>query len=209
MSPIHISIWISAIIFQLMNGISIGGFLAGYGPAITADMTKSAILPGSNKSQVDWLQIASRWRRELGIFIWALGFATNIYHDEVLRDIRRPIKKEGVNPEEAEKHKIGSLGQEKIGKQISGKEKHCVNKLYKIPQKGLFQFILFPHYLCEWIEWSGWWIAGGSLFFPARTFLINEITTMLPRAIQGRNWYIERFGKEHLAGRRAIIPGLL
>lgn len=68
---------------------------------------------------------------------------------------------------------------------------------------------------------------------PARNFVFNEIATMLPRAILGKEWYVflrtdasksrdqraytdvdipryeDRFGKEKVAGRKAVIPGLL
>jgi 3-oxo-5-alpha-steroid 4-dehydrogenase 1 len=32
---------------------------------------------------------------------------------------------------------------------------------------------------------------------------------MLPRALSGKRWYIEKFGEEKVANRKAIIPGLL
>lgn len=41
---------------------------------------------------------------------------------------------------------------------------------------------------------------------PARSFLLNEIATMFPRALQGKQWYIEKFGKERVGWRGAIIP---
>ncbi|POS85595.1 hypothetical protein EPUL_002994 [Erysiphe pulchra] len=193
--------------FQFMNGVSIGGFLAGYGPAITTDTTKIESSMDINSTQVFWQQILPQWRRKLGLFIWLLGFAANIYHDEILRDIRRSPRKDARDRAQPEKSGSDDKGEEE--KKISKEGKICVEKLYRIPERGLFRYILFPHYFTEWIEWAGWWMAGGSLFFPARTFLINEITTMLPRAIQGRNWYIEKFGKENLRGRKAIIPGIL
>lgn len=84
-----------------------------------------------------------------------------------------------------------------------------VDKVYKVPQNGLFSFILFPHYLCEWIEWAGFWMIGGLGCVPARTFVLNEIATMTPRALLGKRWYVERFGKEKIGSRKAVIPGLL
>jgi 3-oxo-5-alpha-steroid 4-dehydrogenase 1 len=32
---------------------------------------------------------------------------------------------------------------------------------------------------------------------------------MLPRALAGKRWYEEKFGKDKVAGRKAVIPGLL
>ncbi|KAK4907989.1 hypothetical protein LTR66_017600, partial [Elasticomyces elasticus] len=84
-----------------------------------------------------------------------------------------------------------------------------VEKLYMLPKNGLFRYVLFPHYLCEWIEWAGFWIVGGWACVPARSFLFNEIATMLPRAVQGRRWYVEKFGAEKVGGRKAVIPGVI
>lgn len=50
---------------------------------------------------------------------------------------------------------------------------------------------------------------GGSACVPARNFVLNEVATMLPRALKGRQWYMQRFGKEKVGGRKAIIPGIL
>ncbi len=129
---------------------------------------------------------------EVGLVIWGWSFMGNIFHDDDLREIRRSALRR--QKEQAEKE----------GKPLEG-----VDKLYMIPKNGLFHFILYPHYLCEWLEWAGFWMIGGMKCVPARTFLINEISTMLPRAVQGRRWYIEKFGKERVGNRKAVIPGLL
>ncbi|KAI1005046.1 hypothetical protein K3495_g3171 [Podosphaera aphanis] len=182
MSPIHFKVWLSAIIFQILNGISIGGYLGGYGPTIHEEWLSS--------NHPSWSLI----RFQIGMVIWAIGFIGNIYHDDLLRDIRRISKEDAVQ----------------AGNQ-SNKAKGVVRveKLYCIPKNGLFSWVLFPHYLCEWIEWAGWWMIGGSQCVPARIFLVNEIATMTPRAIQGRHWYMQRFGREKLVGVKAILPGIL
>lgn len=136
---------------------------------------------------------------ELGMMIWALGFFANIFHDDELREIRRAAARNQKKRAEATEK---STGKDKSGKV-------AVDKVYMIPQNGLFRYILYPHYLCEWIEWAGYWVMAGSGCVPARNFLINEISTMLPRAVSGKEWYIERFGKDKVGGRKAIIPGVL
>ncbi|RDL37768.1 putative steroid 5 alpha-reductase [Venustampulla echinocandica] len=138
MSPIHPLVWIAALAFQLTNGLSIGGYLGGYGPTASSS----------------WHLAHSRIG--LGLLVWTLGLAGNIYHDEVLRQIRRPSQSNKKNPN--------------------------VHKVYKIPTGGLFKYVLYPHYLCEWIEWLGFWIIGGWACVPARNFVVNEVATMLPRA---------------------------
>ncbi|KAF1344073.1 3-oxo-5-alpha-steroid 4-dehydrogenase-domain-containing protein [Delphinella strobiligena] len=129
---------------------------------------------------------------EIGMVIMGWAFLGNVFHDDDLREIRR-----------------SALRRQKAKAEKENKPLEGVEKLYMLPKNGLFHYVLFPHYLCEWIEWAGYWMIGGWSCTPARSFLINEITTMLPRAIQGRQWYIEKFGKERVGNRKAIIPGLI
>ncbi|OCK81156.1 3-oxo-5-alpha-steroid 4-dehydrogenase-like protein [Lepidopterella palustris CBS 459.81] len=174
MSPIHPLVWAMALAFQLTNAISIGGWLAGYGPT----------------TAYDW---AGRFHIiQVGLAIWGSGLLANIYHDDVLREIRRAVDRR--QRQEAEK---------------TGKAPESVDKIYMLPENGLFRFVLYPHYLCEWIEWAGFWVVGGWNCTPARSFLINEIATMLPRALQGWRWYVAKFGRDNVGDRKAIIPGLL
>ena len=129
---------------------------------------------------------------QIGMVIWGWALLGNIFHDDDLREIRR-----------------SALRRQREKAETENKPLEGVEKLYMLPKNGLFNYILFPHYFCEWIEWTAFWMIGGWGCTPARSFLINEITTMLPRAIQGRQWYIEKFGKERVGNRKAIIPGLL
>ena len=123
--------------------------------------------------------------------IFGVGLLANIYHDDELREIRRAARR---NQKRRQEDKDNA---------------NSVNKVYMIPENGLFRAVLFPHYLCEWIEWCGFWMIGGLACMPARTFVMNEIATMLPRAVQGKQWYIERFGKEKIGSKKAVIPGII
>lgn len=126
--------------------------------------------------------------------VFAIGLLGNIYHDDELREIRRAVLRDQRKREDSQGAKVG--GQR-------------LDKIYRIPENGLFRVVLFPHYLCEWFEWCGFWMIGGLGCVPARIFVINEITTMLPRAVQGKQWYIDRFGKEKIGNKRAVIPGII
>jgi 3-oxo-5-alpha-steroid 4-dehydrogenase 1 len=171
MSPL---IWVSAASFQVFNSISIGGWLAGYGPTTDGD----------------W---AGRyWAMEIGLIVWAWGLLGNMFHDDDLREIRRSADRK----QRAEAAK-------------SGKPVDGVDKVYMIPKNGLFKYVLFAHYFCEWVEWAGFWMIGGWSCVPARTFLLNEVFTMLPRALNGKRWYEKKFGKDKVGSRKAVIPGLL
>ncbi|WPH01173.1 Hypothetical protein R9X50_00400900 [Acrodontium crateriforme] len=174
MSPIHPFVFCSAFMWQIMNGLSIGGWLAGYGPTTVHDWS------------------GRLYEIEIGLVIWGWGLLANFFHDDDLREIRR-----------------AALRRQKATAEKENKPIDGVDKLYMMPKNGLFHYVLYAHYLCEWIEWSGFWLVGGWNCVPARSFLLNEISTMLPRAIQGRKWYIQKFGKEKVGNRKAVIPGLL
>lgn len=131
---------------------------------------------------------------QLGMIIFAAGLLANIYHDDELREIRRAAARNEKKREQAQGEKVKERKAERI---------------YMVPQNGLFQYILYPHYFCEWIEWCGFWIIGGWGCIPARIFVINEIATMTPRAVKGKKWYIERFGREKIGNRSAVLPGIL
>lgn len=174
MSPIHIFVFLMAFAFNTVNGLSLGGWLGGYGPTTVHDWS------------------GRLYEIEIGLVIWGWGLMANIFHDDDLREIRR-----------------AAMRRQKAQAEKDGKPLEGVKKYYMMPKNGLFHFVLYPHYLCEWFEWAGFWCVGGWHCVPARTFLINEIATMTPRAIQGRRWYIEKFGKEKVGNRKAVIPGLL
>ncbi|KAI9820567.1 MAG: hypothetical protein M1826_000870 [Phylliscum demangeonii] len=186
MSPIHPIPWLFALAFQCVNAISIGGWLGGHGPTSMNDWA----------GRFAWIQI--------GMVIWAAGFLGNVYHDDELREIRRAAARSQERREARDDD-----NNDKNAKPSAPKNKKSVDKVYMMPQNGLFRVILYPHYVCEWIEWAGYWMMAGLGCVPVRSFLFNEMATMAPRAIQGKAWYLKRFGKEKMAGRMALIPGVV
>ncbi|KAK3304138.1 3-oxo-5-alpha-steroid 4-dehydrogenase-domain-containing protein [Chaetomium strumarium] len=168
MSPLHLIIFLSGVSFQVINGLAIGSWLGGYGPATQADW--------ASQSGGGTMQFA------VGIALFYVGLAANYYHDDELREIRRRAQRRNRN----------------------GK----VEKHYEIPQAGLFKVMLYPHYFVEWVEWFGFWMAAGWGCVPARSFVLNEVAAMLPRAVKGKKWYVDRFGEEKVKGRWAVIPGI-
>ncbi|GAB7361534.1 hypothetical protein MBLNU230_g1588t2 [Neophaeotheca triangularis] len=141
-------------------------------------------------TQADWS--GNLYHVEIGLVVWGWSLLANIFHDDDLREIRR-----------------AALRRQKARAEKEGVPVEGVEKLYSVPKNGLFRFVLYPHYLCEWCEWFGFWVISGFACQPARSFLVNEVATMLPRALQGRQWYLEKFGRERVGGRKAVIPGLL
>lgn len=52
---------------------------------------------------------------------------------------------------------LGMTGNIWHDKVLSNLRRHSnERKKYSIPYGGLYEFISFPNYLCEWIEWSGY-----------------------------------------------------
>ncbi|KAJ1338717.1 3-oxo-5-alpha-steroid 4-dehydrogenase 1 [Microdochium nivale] len=142
-------------------------------------------------TQAQWdAQGFTVFRFTLGLALFYIGLVANYFSDEELREIRR-----------------GELRrQERLASQ--GQNKGSVQKHYELPNNGLFKYMLYPHYFFEWIEWTGFLIAGGLGFAPARTFVLNEITSMLPRAVRGAAWYREKFGADKVNKKWVIIPGV-
>ncbi|WVQ80793.1 hypothetical protein IAT38_002898 [Cryptococcus sp. DSM 104549] len=199
-SPLHITIPLAAAIFNLLNGYLLAIGLAFYPPKGTS---------------------FSFWA---GVVGWAVGFFGNVYHDEILNDLRRPP---------AERLVVAKLPEDDDPN--AGR--------YKIPRGGLFHYVSSPNYLCEWFEWACFSLAASPYPFialpalsklnlpsgvvadfagliakvwwppavlsPPWMFVLAEVTSMLPRAIRGHKWYIEKFGDKYPKGRKAVIPGLL
>ncbi|CAK7262477.1 hypothetical protein SEPCBS57363_000066 [Sporothrix epigloea] len=179
MSPIHVAVWGMAIAFQLVNATSIGSWLAAYGP-ITAKEWEAQLSPWPTLQFV------------VGIAIFYLGLAANYYHDDELREIRRREEQRQL----------------RVAKE-NGSSPQAVDKHYQLPDAGLFKYMLYPHYFVEWIEWTGFYMAAGWSCLPARMFVINEVCAMLPRAVKGKQWYIQRFGSDQVGRRWAVIPGVV
>lgn len=183
MADIHVLVWGAALAFQLFNGTLIGSWLGEYGPT----------------TREEWdAQLAFGYAQfVLGISIFYLGLAANYYHDDELRNIRRREMQRQKTQQQRQ-----SQGQD-------GSAKKAIERHYSIPQAGLFKVMLYPHYFVEWIEWVGFWIACGWTCQPAMMFVVNEVVSMLPRAVRGRQWYIEKFGEEKIGRKWAIIPGVI
>lgn len=193
MSPVHLVMWAFALIFQLVNGTLLGCWLGGY------YHYDSAAAPAQTQTQT-----SSVLEFSLGVAVFYVGLAANYYHDDELREIRR----RETRRREKLKLKMKPADREGRDGKEGKKEKETIEKHYEIPRAGLFKYVLYPHYLVEWVEWFGFWMACGWGCAPARLFLVNEIFSMLPRAVRGKRWYIEKFGREKVGKRWAVVPGV-
>ncbi|KAG6840730.1 hypothetical protein C0991_004748 [Blastosporella zonata] len=190
-SKSHIAVLLAGIVFNITNGFLLGTYIAS--PAAGAYLTDALARP-------TFL---------IGVAFWFFGAAGNIWHDEILLNIRRKARSKG-------KARDGTSTEH-----------------YAIPHGGLYALVSYPNYLCEWVEWAGFALAASPppFFWPSFTspatllktpaaafaplltppyvFLLNELALMLPRALRGHRWYQERFLGTYPPERRAVIPFLL
>jgi 3-oxo-5-alpha-steroid 4-dehydrogenase 1 len=150
------------------------GLLAQMHGALTALLTRLST------DQVDQAHETS-WTRPtflIGITLFLAGFASNIFHDEILHQLRRdtPLKPDGTHN-------------------------------YAIPHGYLYNYISYPNYFSEWIEFIGFAIAASPRweYTPPWMFVIAELMTMFPRAYKGHQWYLERF-PDYPKDRKIVIP---
>ncbi|KAJ7178033.1 hypothetical protein C8R46DRAFT_942967 [Mycena filopes] len=196
-SKAHIIVPLVAVAFNTLNGSLLGSFLS----------SPSAPQPSAFARTSFWV----------GMTLWAVGFAGNVIHDEILLNIRRHAKTKGKGKE--------------AGTTSPGEH-------YAIPHGLLYRYISYPNYFCEWVEWLGFAIAAdprlmyaiasgnwslptwstvfhgpASAFFPlvspAWIFFATEIVLMYPRAYRGHQWYLNKFGDNYPKERKIVIPFLL
>ena len=179
MSPIHPFVTMFMAVFQFTNSTSIATWLV-----YSASSADTQVRPTAYIGAI------------LGLVLFLLGLAGNIWTETRLYELRRGAAKRRAKSE--------------------GKASITYDKVYVIPPaEGFFKHILYPHYVLEWMEWTGYWLLAGIWGLgwgnksAAFWFLMCEFATMLPRAWIGRKWYEEKFGKRAVAGRAAAIPGPL
>ncbi|KAJ5907757.1 hypothetical protein N7495_000439 [Penicillium taxi] len=142
MSPIHVFIMLSAMAFNWINSSCLSGWLRGLPVAIPGFQTDGSGALYSSTSSRLLLALPV-----IGAALFTIGMAGNIYSENSFFHLRR---------QEAEKQ---------AKKSDSAESSIEFHKVYAIPPvKGVFSSILYPHYVFEWIEWSGFMLVGISVF---------------------------------------------
>ncbi|KAL4798893.1 ubiquitin elongating factor core-domain-containing protein [Aspergillus venezuelensis] len=194
MSPIHVFVMGSAMAFNWLNSACLAGWLVGYNvstipgiyatsdPATASLRNKAMDVPTPETVLGDSMASASSGSTSLlipaiGVVSFFAGMVGNIWAERTLFALRR---------EAADKKHDKNATDEKNGK---GKESDNANRYHKIyiipPSRGLFSTILYPHYVCEWLEWTGFALLGTTVFpslTPPSAMLLPDI---LPTATTG------------------------
>ncbi|KAJ6257207.1 hypothetical protein Dda_8094 [Drechslerella dactyloides] len=187
-APAHIVVLLIASAFNYLNAYGLAGWLLWHG-------------------RINTDGFAGKVRFAVGVAVWAVGFAGNVWHEDVLYEIRRRAKREDAVLRDRKKTDVGG------GMQVvdTGEDRLVVRApnghIYEVPQGGLYEYCWHPHYFMEWVEWTGYLIAAGWCP-PAVNLLVNEIALMTPRAFQGVEFYRARFGRR-MPVRRAVVPFFL
>lgn len=113
----------------------------------------------------------------IGMGIYLFGFTMNVHSDAIIRNLR--------SKDEVERGE----------------------KIYRIPQGGLFRYVSNPSYLTELLSFTGFAIATWS--WGAVFVLLVSAANLIPRAFQVHKWYLEKFGEEYPRDRKVLIPYLL
>lgn len=113
----------------------------------------------------------------IGIAIYLFGFTMNLHSDAIIRNLR------------------------------SKEEVARGDKVYRIPQGGLFKYVSNPSYFTELLSFTGFAIATWSL--GAVFVLLVSAANLIPRAFQIHKWYQEKFGDEYPKDRKVLIPFIL
>ncbi|GAA5899155.1 uncharacterized protein JCM6883_005125 [Sporobolomyces salmoneus] len=200
---------ISAIVFNLMNGSLMGSYIGG-GHFIERGGTKDSGLKEGKIYQALF---------NLGIIMWTIGFVSNIYHDQILYQLKR----------------------DKLRQPRENQNSTDPKTRYSIPPKvGLYRYVSHPSYSSEWFEWFGYLLSTFALssspfppqafhfssisttttpltpltewyLTPSALFLWQEIGVMLPRARSGHKWYERTFGTKEWKEKGQkwiVIPGV-
>ncbi|KAJ2483453.1 hypothetical protein EV174_002942 [Coemansia sp. RSA 2320] len=145
--PMHIGVVLASCMFNTVNGYLNGRWLSVF----------------SNGLYTNAYWDVYQGRALLGLSLFVLGMAGNIYHDNVLMNLRQP----GAQPAPGSARK------------------------YLVPCGGLFALVSCPHYFCEVVEWAGFAVLTQSP--AAWAFVFGAAGNLLPRAYQIHKWYQREF----------------
>ncbi|KAJ5368346.1 uncharacterized protein N7496_008106 [Penicillium cataractarum] len=187
MSPIHVFVIVSAMSFNWFNSSGLAAWLSGYEIPIAgyrisgASALVSSSMPSDSLSLVQILPV-------VGTAVFIIGMAGNIYSETALFRLRREEVEKRVEKKSDDKAPAGGANK--------------FHKVYVIPPvQGVFRSILYPHYVFEWLEWTGFALAGVAVFpLSLSTKLGTATSAVVAPPLQPAPWIVpaawvaDRFG---------------
>lgn len=203
-SKSHISVPLSAVFFNLINGSLMGSYLSSpYAHAFLSARPSTSFY--------------------VGLTLWAFGFIGNIMHDEILLDIRRKANTKGKGKAEAGEHYAIPQGGlytlvsypnylcewiEWLGFAIAASPfPFATDFISSASISSFLSPLLDPKFYTAIIKEPAHLFAPN--LSPPWIFFISEVLLMLPRAYRGHQWYKSRFGNSYPRQRKAVIPFVL
>ncbi|KAL8242123.1 hypothetical protein R6Q59_012425, partial [Mikania micrantha] len=132
---------------------------------------------------------------------YTLSTATMIYDQYLSRDFTNPpidLKYVGVGL-----FLIGIIGNFYHHYILANLRKDG-EKEYKIPQGGLFDLVICPHYLFEVFAYGGISCISQTLY--AFAFALGTVFYLTGRSYATREWYMSKFGDKFPKEVKAIVP---
>ncbi|KAF7592900.1 hypothetical protein BBP40_012312 [Aspergillus hancockii] len=210
MSPIHALIVVCAFLFNWFNSTCLAAWLVGYHVSVPGYRTDESNGTGSNPLPY------------VGIVLFVLGMAGNIASERTLFSLRRAEAEKGADKKKdggkanmydkvyvippakglfrsvlyphyvwewvewAGFILVGTAVYPAVGGRVSGREVKLVPWLVPFAALAVRLRVQLP--------------------LPAIIFLVNTVVAMVPQARRGKKWYLDRFGREKVAGRGAVVP---
>lgn len=168
MSPIHVSIVAAAMAFNWVNSACLAGWVLGY--RLDIGGFENTVVGGNGDADAAGGLLAKAIPF-VGLGLFVLGMVGNIYSERALFRLRR---KEGDK-------RSGKKNDNTTTTTNSDGSNNKYSKVYVIPpKKGVFRYILYPHYAFEWIEWLGFTLVGTAIFPAGSTMEKAAINATAP-----------------------------
>lgn len=230
-SPARLELFLFACIFNWFNSACIGGWIVGYDVGFAGYEGNGSLLNDFSPSPVQ--QVVPYF----GAALFAYSMINNIRaertlwrlrREEALRRVSKKNDEAGKETSAAEKqtniyHKVYVIpppnglfrwilyphysfewlewvGFVLVGLAVYPVRSGAASLLTQTPSITLAPWLWPFASLANWLKLP--------LPLPALVFVLNDVFTMLPQARRGRKWYIEKFGRDKVAGRTAVIPGI-
>lgn len=135
----------------------------------------------------------------LGLCLFALGEAGNLYHHALLARLRNPREQVAFTA-------AAVSATPSTADALAAPPAAPPARQYTLPRGGMFELVTMPHYFFELVAWLG--IALVAQQANALLVFAGMVSYLSGRAVATTQWYMGKFGKSWPASRRHIVPFL-